>query len=327
MYALDSARPKQSFNVANNAIPEKILRNFRVHNVTYGAQVFTAPWSLWFPRQDEFCLYFLTGRKIYFECPEDFHEPVVCKPDTLIAVAGGQAHGWRSSLAVPFASRAKPGAITLSKSTPLGSNAGAGASILTRISVSRRFFANFLRARPVIIIEPDKRQFIAQMHDLLQLMNRELFAPKEDPAAPHILKRLTEILLVFVTQYWLDDSQHKSPDKVSHESAKLNPLNRVIHAIHERPDKNWTLAGMAKEAEMRRTSFFLQFKREMRIPPMEYLTNLRMSLAAVQMRDPDKGLAEIAWQVGYHSQAAFNRAFTRHYAMTPGRYRRLLNSA
>jgi AraC-like DNA-binding protein len=56
--------------------------------------------------------------------------------------------------------------------------------------------------------------------------------------------------------------------------------------------------------------------------PPEYLTRWRMDLAAQRLRDGDDTVAAIADAVGYRSEYAFSRAFTRHRGLAPGRYRR-----
>jgi AraC-like DNA-binding protein len=55
--------------------------------------------------------------------------------------------------------------------------------------------------------------------------------------------------------------------------------------------------------------------------PIEYITRWRMQLAAERIRAGGGSLAGIAADVGYDSEAAFNRAFKRVTGVTPGRWR------
>jgi AraC-like DNA-binding protein len=57
-------------------------------------------------------------------------------------------------------------------------------------------------------------------------------------------------------------------------------------------------------------------------PPMQYLAQWRMQLAAARLRDTDAKLVEIALDVGYESEAAFSRAFRRLVGVAPGAWRR-----
>ena len=55
---------------------------------------------------------------------------------------------------------------------------------------------------------------------------------------------------------------------------------------------------------------------------MAYLTRWRLQLAAQALTTTPRGVADIAAEVGYESEAAFNRAFKRHFGTPPARYRR-----
>jgi transcriptional regulator GlxA family with amidase domain len=65
-----------------------------------------------------------------------------------------------------------------------------------------------------------------------------------------------------------------------------------------------------------------RFSRYLAEPPMAYLTNWRLRLAAEALRSTPKGVADIAGEVGYESEAAFNRAFKRAFGLPPARFRR-----
>jgi AraC-like DNA-binding protein len=60
---------------------------------------------------------------------------------------------------------------------------------------------------------------------------------------------------------------------------------------------------------------------------MTYLTRWRPQLAARALQSTPRGVSEIAAEVGYESEAAFNRAFKREYGLPPARYRRELRMA
>ena len=57
-------------------------------------------------------------------------------------------------------------------------------------------------------------------------------------------------------------------------------------------------------------------------PPIQYLTSWRLALAASRLRSGSASLARIADEVGYESEAAFNRAFKREFGLPPARWRR-----
>ena len=55
---------------------------------------------------------------------------------------------------------------------------------------------------------------------------------------------------------------------------------------------------------------------------MRYLARWRIQVAAHQLRTSDSSLARIAEQVGYESEAAFNRAFKRSFGAPPATWRK-----
>jgi transcriptional regulator GlxA family with amidase domain len=70
-----------------------------------------------------------------------------------------------------------------------------------------------------------------------------------------------------------------------------------------------------------------RFTRYLSVPPIAYLTGWRLRLAAEALTSTPKGVADIAADVGYESEAAFNRAFRRAFEVPPARYRRQSRSA
>jgi AraC-like DNA-binding protein len=58
------------------------------------------------------------------------------------------------------------------------------------------------------------------------------------------------------------------------------------------------------------------------LAPMQYLTRWRIALAASRLRQSDASILEVAGEVGYESEAAFNRAFKRELGVPPARWRK-----
>jgi transcriptional regulator GlxA family with amidase domain len=58
-------------------------------------------------------------------------------------------------------------------------------------------------------------------------------------------------------------------------------------------------------------------------PPLAYLTRWRLQLASRLLESSRrKTIVQVASEVGYESEAAFNRAFKREFGTPPARYRR-----
>lgn len=96
---------------------------------------------------------------------------------------------------------------------------------------------------------------------------------------------------------------------------------KVLQAVHENPGHAWTMQSMASLACMSRSAFAERFAQLMKMPPMQYVTQWRVSVAERLLRDRQLSVASIADQLGYSSEAAFRRLFKRVSGICPGRIR------
>jgi len=86
---------------------------------------------------------------------------------------------------------------------------------------------------------------------------------------------------------------------------------KSLGLLHSRIAHPWTIADLADEVGISRSALVERFTRYLSEPPMTYLTRWRLQLAARSLERTSRGIAEIAADVGYESEAAFNRAFKR----------------
>jgi AraC family transcriptional regulator, activator of mtrCDE len=96
---------------------------------------------------------------------------------------------------------------------------------------------------------------------------------------------------------------------------------KVLQAVHENPGRSWTMQSMAALACMSRSAFAERFAQLMKMPPMQYVTQWRVSVAERLLRDRQLSVATIAEQLGYSSEAAFRRLFKRVSGLCPGSVR------
>ena len=102
----------------------------------------------------------------------------------------------------------------------------------------------------------------------------------------------------------------------------LDPeIGKVLALIHRQPDAPWTIAQLAQEAGMSRSVLAARFRQYLGEPPVTYLTRWRLKLGARMLSNSSHSVARIASEVGYESEAAFNRAFKRQFGHPPARYR------
>ena len=141
---------------------------------------------------------------------------------------------------------------------------------------------------------------------------------EQRPAREVVLSRLLEVLLIEALRSAAGTSA--SPGLV--RGLADGRLAAAIRGMHERPTHAWTVAELAKEAALSRSTFFERFSRAVGIAPMEYLLTWRMALAKDLLRRNEGRIAEIAQRVGYSSASTFSVAFTRHVGRPPTQYAR-----
>ncbi len=99
-------------------------------------------------------------------------------------------------------------------------------------------------------------------------------------------------------------------------------MSKVIDAMHSDYQRPWSLEGLAMVAGLSRSGFALNFRKQVGITPMDYLTNWRMQIACELLQAEDQNVATVAIAVGYESESAFSVAFKRIVKCRPGFYQK-----
>lgn len=100
-------------------------------------------------------------------------------------------------------------------------------------------------------------------------------------------------------------------------------LAPAISAMFADPARPWTLPDLAALCSMSRATFMRHFQDKLGRSAVELLTDIRMSLAANELKKPAMTTEAVAESVGYQSVAAFRRVFAEWMGMTPGQWRRV----
>ena len=154
----------------------------------------------------------------------------------------------------------------------------------------------------------------ARLATLVGLVGEETRGTR--PARDLVLARLLEVLLIEALRSTTGTAA--SPGLLR---GLADPrLAAAIRRMHERPGQPWTVAELAGEAGLSRSTFFDRFRRAVGAAPMDYLLTWRMALAQNLLRRREGGIAEVARRVGYGSASTFSVAFARHVGMPPGRF-------
>lgn len=103
-------------------------------------------------------------------------------------------------------------------------------------------------------------------------------------------------------------------------------LTKALIAMHDNPNRNWTIHQLAEVAGMSRSSFAQRFKDIVGMPPLTYLIDYRLRLAARYLRLQQNSISRISELVGYASDSTFSQAFKRVYGVSPKAYRQQYQS-
>jgi AraC family transcriptional regulator, activator of mtrCDE len=104
-------------------------------------------------------------------------------------------------------------------------------------------------------------------------------------------------------------------------------LAPALTAMFNAPAHPWTLPELAQLCNMSRATLVRQFQEKLGRSANDLLTDIRMTLAANELKKPAITTEAVAEIVGYQSIAAFRRAFTQRVGMTPGDWRRSARAA
>ncbi len=157
--------------------------------------------------------------------------------------------------------------------------------------------------------------------DWLAEFPRHALAESRDPkpGSETMLTRMAELMFVEVVR------RHVA-SLASHETGWLAGLTDAVvgpalRLLHERPEHAWTLPELARAIGTSRTVLIERFSALVGVPPMQYLTQWRLQLAADQLARGSAKVAAIGARVGYESEAAFSRAFKRATGQSPSAWR------
>ena len=140
------------------------------------------------------------------------------------------------------------------------------------------------------------------------------------PGAASVISRLAEVLFVETLRQHLASL----PDEdVSWMAGLRDPaIGRALSLLHTRIAEPWTAEALAREVNMSRSAFAERFSVLVGQPPMRYLTAWRLQVARQALSNSRKPVGQLAFDVGYESEAAFSRAFRREFGCPPASWRK-----
>lgn len=280
-----------------------------------------APWGLTLPDSPGASLHVVTTGTAWLRL-EDM-QPLQLLPGDLLLFPTGRAHALASDLEVGC--RSFDRALKEESMTPDGDLVLGGAATTTTF-VCAAFEYDLEVAEPLMSLLPSVMHVSADPVDgrevaaLVDVLAGEVGA--RGLGARAAAARLIDLLLIVAVRRWA--ASQPVDGNPSWLTALRDPtLAKVIALIHDQPGEPWTLQALAGEVHISRATLARRFTEAVGEPPLAYLTRWRMHLAAQRLKHTTDTIGTVARTVGYSSEYAFNRAFSRHRGYPPGRYRRL----
>lgn len=154
--------------------------------------------------------------------------------------------------------------------------------------------------------------------DSIQFAVRE--AGGQGTGSDVVVARLSEVLFVETLRRFVQDLPDEQKGWLA--GARDPVVGEALALLHKNAAHPWTVANLAHQVGVSRTRFAERFRHFLGEPPMAYLAKWRLKLAAEILASSNANVGEVAAEVGYASEAAFNRVFKREFGCPPAQFRR-----
>jgi AraC-like DNA-binding protein len=310
----------------------EILRVIKLDSAIYFNAEFSEPWCLASP---EACTlapilvhgaahviiyHLLSEGRAYVEIEDG--QRVELSAGDIVTFPHGHRHvlGSGSRVAPIDAGKALPG--VLERGLGLVHLGGSGASskfICGFLACDPLFSPSFIGGLPAIIKVNIRDDPSGQwLENSLKFSVTE--AANREAGASAMLTKLSEVVFAETLRRYLRGVPDGQTGWLA--GARDAEVGKALTLIHHRHAHPWTVAGLSREAGLSRTVLSERFRHFLGESPMAYLTRWRLQLGARALTTTSHSVAQIASEVGYESESAFNRAFKREHGVPPAKYRR-----
>lgn len=296
-----------------------ILDDIRLTGAVFVRQELTAPWALRLHTPGLASFHILTGGSAWLMRAQA--EPMRFDAGDVVILPGGADHLLQDA---PDQAPREVHDLLADLDRPAAETMRLAATSASTRTLSGHFRFDIDMARPLIGALPpvmSVRAFGASPPNWLRIGLQFIaneFAERR-PAQQAVVNRIADILLIEVLRHHLESVPEGSGNWLS--ALRDKALSSVLAAMHADPGRAWNVADLADLAHLSRSAFAERFAQVMGKPPLAYLTEHRMRLAAWKLAHTRLSVAQIAQQVGYASETAFSQAFKRQHGAPPSRMR------
>lgn len=309
----------------------EVLKTVQLKGAMYFNGRFSAPWKVTSPPSasiahifgaaEHVIIYHLVTEGHAYACIEG-HERVPLEAGDLLMFPHGDAHilGNGTPGTVVDAAKALPEILAQRlKEMSLGGGGEVTRIICGYMGCDRMTMHPLLASLPPLVkISIRNRDSGKWLEDSIRFSVHE--AEISTAGSDALLARLSEVLFLEAIRRFIETLPPEETGWLA--GARDAVVGHSLMLMHQSPMEPWTIAQLAKRVGASRSSLAQRFAQFLGEPPMKYLADWRMRLAARMLSSGSRSVLEIAVQVGYDSEAAFTRAFKRRYGSPPAQYRK-----
>jgi AraC-like DNA-binding protein len=291
------------------------LRYVQMSGIFYCPTELSEPWGLSLPAMDT-CVWFHAVIEGTFTVDVEGQQRII-RPGDLVVVPHGTGHSaWglaetetQSVLDLPHDEVNEHYAVL---------RHGGGGALTHVICGGIRFehpaARQLVAALPSIIhIESSRSSRSSWLRSTLELLAEETRDPK--PGGEAVVSRLCDIVVIQAIRSWIETDPAAQTGWLG--ALRDEQVGAAMAMIHAAPERDWSVAALADAVAMSRSAFSARFTELVGEPAMKYVTRWRMHIALDLMQHRGLTVASTASSVGYDSEAAFSRAFTRVMGKSP----------
>jgi AraC-like DNA-binding protein len=317
-----------------------VLRIVQLTGAVYLDAAFSAPWCIVVPADAPLCAAYLppadrvvsfhliTEGRCWASLPHDPSSAVELEAGEVVVVPMGETHllGSSAGLSPVFLGpllaeqvETKPGEVM----TIAHGRGGSSTRMICGFLASHDLWRNpLLSGLPRLFKVAMRGSSASWVEESLRFATEEAASAHAGGAA--VLAKLAELVFVHAVRRYVDTM----PDGCKGWLAGLRDrgVARALALMHAHPAQAWTVEELAGRIGMSRSGLAQRFTDLLGMPPMQYLAQWRLQVAAQKLR-LGRPLASVAEEIGYESEAAFNRAFKREFGMPPATWRKKMTRA
>ena len=296
-----------------------ILDEMRMQGAVFTYARLSAPWALRMSSPGLASFHIMTSGQAWLV--RDGHAPVCMQQGDVLILPSGEPHLIQDQPRGPVA-HAIDLLDEIARRPGEELDIGGGGEAATLVSGHSRY--DVIMGEPLIAALPPLLHIRSQgalpplwLAIGLQFLEQEIRSRR--PAQQAVVNRLGDIVLIQCVRDYLEALPEGSGNWLA--ALRDKALSAALGQLHRQPERSWSVSELAEIAHLSRSAFADRFTQALGMPPLAYLTQHRMRLAARQLAGSSQPIGLIAESVGYNSKTAFSQAFRREYGRSPSEFR------